>query len=539
MSNNYRRQVMKKTPRFKSVYVLTLLLFSFGLMINALNAQYFGRNKVQYDHFDFKVLKTEHFDIYYYPEMEEAVKYSARMAERWYARLSRMLNHELRGRQPLILYSSSPHFQQTTAIPGVIGEGTGGVTEIFKRRIVLPLGASLEETDHVIGHELVHAFQFDITSQGHSGYARVASTALRLPLWFIEGLAEYLSIGAVDVNTSMWMRDATRRDKLPTIKKLMDSYEYFPYRYGQAIWAYITGRWGDQAVERIMKGVRRTGNYETVIKKVTGLSPKELSAEWHASLKKAYDPLTKKTQVTQDASRILFKGTEKNRLNISPALSPDGQELIFLSSRDLFSIDLFQADAKTGKIKRKLITTAVDPHFDSLQFIKSAGTWDAEGKYFLFSGIQKGQPIVSILNVEKGKNEKEIVFPELGEILNPTWSPDGRFIAFSALAGGLTDLFIYDLNTETLRKMTDDPYADLYPAWSPDGRQIAFSTDRFSTDLSILSLGNYELALMDPESGEITKVSGFEKAKNINHQWTADSQCIYFLYDLAYFLING
>ncbi len=228
---------MNLSIRLKSIYILILLLFSLGLIVSTLDAQYFGRNKVQYESFDFKILKTEHFDIYFYPEEEEAVKYAARMAERWYARLSRMLNHELRGRQPLILYSSGPHFQQTTAIPGVIGEGTGGVTEMFKRRIVLPFGASLEETDHVIGHELVHAFQFDITSQGGSGYGRAVPTALRLPLWFIEGLAEYLSIGSVDVQTAMWMRDSTRRDKLPTIKKLMDPYEYFPYRYVQALWS--------------------------------------------------------------------------------------------------------------------------------------------------------------------------------------------------------------------------------------------------------------------------------------------------------------
>jgi len=115
--------------------------------------------------------------------------------------------------------------------------------------------------------------------------------------------------------------------------------------------------------------------------------------------------------------------------------------------------------------------------------------------------------------------------------LNPTWSPDGRFIAFSALAGGLTDIFIYDLETERLKKVTDDAFADLYPAWSPDGRAIAFVTDRFSTDISILSIGNYELALMDPETGEIQKVPGFSSAKNINPQWSSNSRSLYFLSD--------
>ena len=73
------------------------------------------------------------------------------MAERWYSRLSRMLRHEMKERQPVILYASNAHFQQTNTLGGAPGEGTGGVTEAFKRRIVLPVGASLAETDHVLG----------------------------------------------------------------------------------------------------------------------------------------------------------------------------------------------------------------------------------------------------------------------------------------------------------------------------------------------------------------------------------------------------
>src|SRR3989337_1362800 len=102
-------------------------LVAFPVAVSA-QGDYFGQNKVQYRDFDFKVLKTEHFDIYYYPEEEAAVRMAARMAERWYGRISKLLNHELRGRQPLILYASGPHFRQTNTIQGGIGEGTGGVT---------------------------------------------------------------------------------------------------------------------------------------------------------------------------------------------------------------------------------------------------------------------------------------------------------------------------------------------------------------------------------------------------------------------------
>ena len=129
-------------------------------------AQYFGRNNVRYETFDFQVLKTERFDIYYYPQERAAVEQAARMAERWYARLSRILNHQMVQRQPLVLYANNAHFWQTNPLGGEVGEGTGGATEVFKRRIVMPFAGPLAETDHVLGHEIVHAFQFDMTGRG-------------------------------------------------------------------------------------------------------------------------------------------------------------------------------------------------------------------------------------------------------------------------------------------------------------------------------------------------------------------------------------
>src|SRR5262249_47351337 len=202
----------------------------------------------------------------------------------WYARLSKILNHDLSGRQPLLLYASHPDFEQTSAIGGELSEGTGGVTEMSKRRIVLPLAASLAETDHVIGHELVHAFQFDIARQNRSGGGIVESSGLQLPLWFVEGMAEYLSIGPDDPNTAMWMRDAAERRKLPKISQLNDP-NYFPYRYGQALWAYIAGRWGDESVGRILKAAGRSSDLDVTIAGVTGGRGDSLSSQWHDAIR--------------------------------------------------------------------------------------------------------------------------------------------------------------------------------------------------------------------------------------------------------------
>jgi Tol biopolymer transport system component len=522
---------MKTRLARRTLISLLILITGAALLAPPLEAQYFGRNKVQYDRFDFRIIKTKHFDVFYYPEFKDVAEESARMAERWYARLSRMFNHEIKGRQPLILYASSPHFQQTTTTSEMLSEGTGGFTEPLKRRIVLPVGSSPAETDHVIGHELVHAFQFDLMMPGGPNAGAANAGALRVPLWFIEGLAEYLSIGSVDPNTSMWMRDVTQRKELPAVKKLDNPYKYFPYRYGQALWAYITGRWGDEMVPRLMKGVGRVGDLEAVMTKVLGINYEKLSKDWLAAYKEAYDPLLSQTQLVDPASKALFKGTEENVYNISPSLSPDGKYMMYLSTRDLFSIDLYLADAATGEIKKKITKTAIDPEFESIQFIKSAGAWDAQGKQFVFGAVSMGKPVLTFFDLDKEKITEEVEFNNLDEIFTPTWSPDGRYIAFSALAGGQTDIYAYDLGSKSLKQLTDDFYGDVHPAWSPDGRSIAFVTDRFTTDLSLLSIGDYELALLDPVSGDIQRLQAFAGAKNVNPQWSPDSKSLYFLSD--------
>ena len=494
------------------------------------DAQYFGQNKVQYQDFDFKVLKTKNFDIYYYPEEEAAVEQAGRLAERWYARFSRLLNHRFGRRQPLILYASHPHFEQTNVLQGFIGEGTGGATEVLKRRVVMPLAGPLAETDHVLGHELVHAFQFDMTGRGGTASSSNIPNAVRLPLWFIEGMAEYLSVGPVDPHTAMWMRDAARREKLPTIRQLSDP-RFFPYRYGQALWSYVAGRWGDEVVADALRAASRQSDAERILESVTGLDHKELSKQWHQAVRDAYRPIFESKRDAATYGRVVISEKNAGELNVAPALSPDGSQVVFFSEKDLFSIDLFVADVATGRVRRKLIETAADPHFDSLQFINSAGDWDATGRRFVFGGIRKGKPVLVILDPATGRREREIPFEDLGEITDPTFAPDGQKVAFSAVVGGVTDLYIHDLRSGSSRRITNDAFADLQPAWSPDGRTIAFVTDRFSSRLEGLTVGNYRLGAVDASSGTIRALPSFEEGKNIDPEWSADGNSLFFISD--------
>jgi Tol biopolymer transport system component len=504
--------------------ILCLCLLVMALTPANLSAQYFGQNKVRYESHDFKVLKTEHYDIHYYDEAADVAIEAGRMAERWYVRLSKALGHELPPNQPIILYASHPAFRATAILPDTIGESTGGVTEGLRRRVILPVAGPLAETDHVLGHELVHAFQYDIAA-GAGGQG-----LLNLPLWFIEGMAEYLSLGHIDSNTAMWMRDAVRREDFPTVKNLNNS-RYFPYRFGQAFWAFVGGRYGDDKVGPLLKAAGGMG-IEGAIQQFLGVSAEEFSTDWQNALVQDYSPILDATAPPEEqAQPVILAQENKGALNIAPVISPDGSEMVFFSERGLFSIDLFVADVQTGRIKRKLTETAIDPHIDSLQFVNSAGAWSADGGRFAFGTIAAGRPELLIQDVAGDRIAQRIRFPQFGEIFNLTWSPDGQRIAFSAMSEGVADLFIVDLQTEMVRQITNDAFADLQPAWSPDGNRIAFVTDRFTADLATLSFGPYRLGLLDVATGGISAAPGFNSGKHLNPQWSPDGASLYFVSD--------
>ncbi len=501
-------------PRLVVTAVLMLTLL--GVPVPDASAQYFGQNQVRYGNFQFKVLTTEHFDIYYYEHSERTITVAARMAERWYARLSSILGHRLSRRQPIILYASHGDFGQNTVI-GPVGEGTGGVTEALRNRVVLPFTASLAETDHVLGHELVHAFQFDMGGRN----------ALRLPLWFVEGMAEYLSLGPVHSHTALWLRDATLRNELPGFDKLTNP-KLFPYRFGHAAWAYIAGRWGDRAVGPLFIDAGEAGDPVAAIERLAGTDIDRVSAGWHEEIRGTYRdflaadaPVRGRALITDDASG--------GDMNLGPSLSPDGSRIVYFSERELFSIELFLADAQTGRVIRKVTEFATNPHFDRIQFLASTGAWSDDGQRFAYTTLKGATPVIVIIDADSGDRVREVELPTLGDAINPAWSPDGRFIALSGMLGGVSDLFVYDLQESRLDQVTQDLYMQIQPDWSPDGTSIAFVTDQFSSTLDTLTFGDYRLALFDVASRTVRALPGYDTGKNINPKWAPDGESLFFV----------
>jgi Tol biopolymer transport system component len=520
---NFRHIIMGTGKNF---YPGLLLVLIFLLTGGDLLAQGFGRTKPGYKTFEFKVYRTPNFEIYHYFEDDSVIHAIARQSEKWYFRHARALNDTIKDPIPLLIYENHPDFQQTTAVSSIIGIGTGGVTESLKNRVVMPVLETNAQTDHVLGHELVHAFHFNELLRKDT--LQVYSFR-NLPLWMIEGMAEYLSIGSVDANTAMWMRDAILNDDFPTLKDLTTSYKYFPYRYGHAFWAFVARTWGDTIITPLFTETAKWG-YERAIENVLQMKANSFSDIWQSSFRMHYEDLLQNASSEMSGRKLIFDETGGN-MNVSPSLSPNGEYVAFFSEKNVFTLDLFIASTEDGKIKRTLTSSTRDTDIDGYNFLESMGTWSPDSRYFAYVAVKKGKSYILIADINRPRRTREITIPGVPFINNPSWSPDGRHLVMTGLVGGRNNLYLYDMKSEKVTRLTNDRYSYAHASWSPDGRYIAFATDKKQPgDTSTMVSYEFNLGIIDTGNNyEIKILPIFRGADNINPVFSSDGQSIYFL----------
>lgn len=491
-----------------------LLVLLLAVVWTNVQAQYFGRNKPRYENFDFEVVHSPHFEIYHYLQDSSKVYDLANWSEHWYHNHQEALKDTFLHKNPVIFYNNHADFQQTNSISGRVGIGTGGVTEGLKNRVVMPIAMSNQQTNHVLGHEMVHAFQYHMIINSDSTSLK---NMANIPLWMVEGLAEYMSIGRQDAHTSMWMRDAVLNKDVPSIKDL-NSGRYFPYRYGQAFWAFLTGLKGDEIIEPFFIATAKEG-LASACQSVLNMSLENLSNLWETGIKHHYGQFVDTTATAKE--RLVGKPliTEENggKMNISPVLSPNGRYVIFLSEKNLFSTDLFLADARTGKILRNVASQTRDGHIDDFNFIESAGTWSPNSKEFAFVAVAQGHNVMIVKDAFSGKTIEEFSIEGVPAFSNPAWSPDGKNIVVAGLVDGQVDLYQVDLKSKKVTQLTNDIYSEMQPNWSADGSQLVYASDRLSLEKGKHSNDwSFNLTLMNRTDGTVRDLDFFATADNLN-----------------------
>lgn len=440
----------------------------------------FGQNKVQYKVFDWKYIQSQHFDIYFAQGGDYIAQFTAVAAESSLVSLENNIGYGIKNRIPILVYNSHNEFQQTNAIDVYLSEGIGGVTELFKNRIVVPFEGDYEKFRHVIHHELLHAYMNDLYYGGSLQNIISQNIALQFPGWFSEGMAEYQSIGGMDKANDMFMRDAVIYDYMPPLD-YVDG--YLAYRGGQSFFSWLAEEYGKEKIGDLMIQIKALGDVDEGFLDVYNKELEELSEKWHKYLKQTYWPdINTRQELNDFAIRLTDSRKGDGFYNTAPSISPKGDKVVFISNRDDY-FSVYIADIKSGKVIKKLIGGNQTADFEELHLLTPGLCWSPNGKKVAISVKSGDKDAIYIIDAEDG-DEQELPV-EFDGIFSVDWNPVNNSLVFRGDNSKQSDIWIYNLKTKGLQQVTNDLFTDIDPKWSRDGKLIYFSSDRGSyTDLN-------------------------------------------------------
>ncbi len=514
-----------------------VLLFgiALGLAIApvTVNAQdgLFGKNKVQYTKFNWYFIQTDHFDIYFSDGGEKIAEFTAAATESAYASISKSFRYQLVNRVPFIVTNSHNDFQQSNVIGEYLEEGIGGVTELFKNRVLVPFEGNYKQFRHVIHHELVHAVINDMFYGGSIQSIIANNITLQLPLWFNEGIAEY-EAQRWETDSDMFLRDATVHEYLPPISRLGG---YFAYRGGQSLWWYIANKYGQQKIGDILNRIKSTRSVEAGFRGALGLGLEDLNERWQKEMKVTYWPdIAKREEPSDYARRLTEHKKDGNFYNTSPALSPQGDKLAFISDRSDY-LDVFVMSTIDGKILDKVVDGQVTSDFEELKLLTPRLTWSPDGKKLALAAKAGEHDAILVIDIESGDREKYTF--DLDAIYSVDWSPLGNALAFVGNKLHQSDIYTYDIETQKLTNLTVDIFSDADPAWSADGKTVFFSSDRGShrgdepVNMATYDYSQRNLYRVDVATQAIEKITDWNSSDETSVVPSPDGKKILFVSD--------
>jgi hypothetical protein len=465
---------------------------------------YFGKNRVHYDNFKWHIYTTDHFEIYYYPELEQHLERVSSYAESAYQHVSTELKHELGFKVPLVLFKTQAEFQQQNVQPGELPEGVAAFAEPQRDRMVLPIDEPSDQLYHLITHELTHVFQFDIIPR--------SLVRRGFPLWVDEGMADYMT-GSWEPIDLMTVRDVAVADIVPKMTEFEDyggfSNPRIVYNLGHAAFEFMESKWGKEGVRQYVFSLRKSviGGGNSAFEEAFRIKPDEFDQQFEKYLKDRFKPFRDKERPL-DYGRDLVPDQKKTEyvavITVEPAPSGDLMAAVVANRHD-GEYDVALISTKDGNVIRNLT-----PGFDKnrgFEYIAVPGlrwnsvpwlAWSPVGDRIAYFVRTEKQRSLIIQNVVTGATETRVEMKTVDVPESPAFSRDGKKVTFSALQNGVGDLYTIDLETKQLTNITKDDFADYAPTYSPDGKYLVYMA-RVS--------GNNKLFRLDLESGKKTQLT--------------------------------
>jgi hypothetical protein len=485
-----------------------------------------GQNQVAWYDFEWQYVDVPapgggkgNIRLYYYRNETAQARRALPAIQSAFARLVDQFHYNPTKRIPYILYATQREFQAQNVFQ--VSESVLGVTSPEDLKMAVPYFGDHAKFVEVSTHEMVH--QFQIQKLRDAAGDSFTSAMEFLPLWFIEGMAEYYSKGGIDSETDLYLRDLVWN---PDPQKAYEVLGFADdrvkgyiqtYKLGQARIAFIADTYGAEKIQSFLENAYLLGegdnrnapsparSFGALVRRVLNEPIEVVDQRWRAWMKRRYYP--EYLRAKQDLPQVReVRGLPYEAEDF--ATSPDGTVAAIRGiDRSRGRARLYLVDLRNPKAAVEIAADSI-PGTESLHPIEySIAAVGSEVVVFSAqNGVGDRLSVVPYKHVNPdGKSPRVTVGDrrdlrarppgggEFIQISDPALSPDGRELAFVGVASdGQQDLYVVSLHGGEARRLTHDPYSEKDLSWGADG--IYFASD--ATDH-----GRSNLFRIDPATG--------------------------------------
>jgi dipeptidyl aminopeptidase/acylaminoacyl peptidase len=486
----------------------------------------FAENKVITKKFPWQIEPLAHFDLYYYGTTGHAlVPYAAEYLESGFTRARKILPIVPRQKFPFLLYNNHNDFEETNVTD--IGEGTGGVTEAFKNRLVVGNIGPQRYLEYVIAHETVHEFEYEYLFSGFWRSLRLLKFVF-YPNWLMEGLAEYSSGDLDRTVREMYLRDAATSRRLLPLEQLYNFSHVLPhqvtlaYKESEALVRYLADEYGAGKLPQFLISFEDHFDASTVLLDNVGADLATIDRKFLEYLEDYYDLQARGMAEPQAYGVQLTSAGAYPRFYQSAVFSPDGRSIAYLSdeggTETAFRMDL------PGRTVRRLWGLDTSIAVENIHTEGNGLSFSPDGRWVAFAGEREQRDYLYLCSRD-GKKLREID-THTETVASPVFSPDGDTVFFSGIRTGFRDLYAISLTSGTLTQLTADPADQIDAAVTPDGTALVFAAERKNA----AGRTEYDLCRLDLATKEqtfLTALPGDERSPG----FTPDGTELYFTSD--------
>jgi len=468
------------------------------LGVGSASADYgFGKNKITFSHGDWLQVDVGTYRLYFPEGFEKVGQLAAKEVGGSSPPVEDLLGIQSDRTVPIVLYGSHMAFLETRILPQILPEGVGGFTEFVQGRVVVPNTGAYGELRHVLMHELTHALMLD-------QLARIARLHRRMrlpsvPLWFSEGLAEYAST-AWTSQEEMVLGDAFLDGYLPDVAELWRlNGSYLLYCAGHSMLLFLSESYGAGTIRQVIEELGEAPSFEDAVQRVVGLDQDMLGAAWKHWLGARFSYLYELDEGPVRFPRIL----PMQHAFLSPAVWGEGSDtLVCLSYGDGYT-SVYASSAEASGRLRRIVKAGGREGVESLHLFRSRLGASVSGR-IAFVAKSGDRDALYIADGRSGRILDQWRPPGFLSIASPSFAPSESLLAFSAMdTSGIVDLYLLDMSTGSLRRLTWDVFDDGSPVFSPDGTRLVFHSDRAPYGTHRCS----NLYVLDLSSGHMTQLT--------------------------------